>query len=132
MGGPTDIWQAIIVALISGGVGAALIKIIGDSLSWRRERKAKKEDRESLNISNRLESIEKKTDLQSEALRYMLYDRIRYLGLAYIDEGEISFDDRKILRDMHKSYHYGLHGNGDLDNLMNAIDNLPLKKSNTN
>ena len=57
-----------------------------------------------------------------------MYDRIRFLGQAYIAEGEIDFDDRRILRQMHTSYHNGLGGNGDLDALMEEVDSLPLKK----
>ncbi len=50
-----------------------------------------------------------------------------YLGQAYIAESEIDFDDRRILNDMHRSYHNGLGGNGDLDKLMEAVNDLPLK-----
>jgi len=32
----------IIIAIVSGSLGATLVKIIGDSLAFRRERKAKK------------------------------------------------------------------------------------------
>ena len=117
----------ILTALISGGVGAAVVQLIRDHLSYKRDRKAKKEDREALNSEERLKSIEKKTDAQSTALKFILYDRIRFLGQAYIDDGEIDFDDRRILRDMHRSYHDGLGGNGDLDILMKQVDALPLK-----
>lgn len=130
----------ILIAVISGGVGAAIVKLLGDGLAWRRTRKAEKEDRaerkqedrerqENLHTKERLKTIEKKTDAQSEALKFILYDRIRYLGQAYIAEGEIDFDDRRILNDMHKSYHNGLGGNGDLDVLMREVNNLSLKKA---
>lgn len=123
-------WNTIIsvlIALISGGVGAAIVKLIGDHLAFKREQKSKKEDRAALNSEERLKSIEQKTDAQSTALKFILYDRIRFLGQAYIDDGEIDFDDRRILRDMHRSYHDGLGGNGDLDILMKQVDALPLK-----
>ena len=32
-----------------------------------------------------------------------------------------------VLNEMHKSYHDGLGGNGDLDVLMHAVNTLPLK-----
>lgn len=117
----------IAIALISGGVGAGIVKLIGDRLAFRRERKAKKEDEASLNYDGRLKSIETKTDAQSAALRYLLYDRIRYLGQAYIKDGCIDFDDRRILNDMHDAYHNGLDGNGDLNTLMQEVNKLPLK-----
>lgn len=135
-----DLIKDILIALVSGGVGAAVIKLIGDGLLWKRNRKAAKEDRAeqkkedaekraALQTEERLKTIEAKTDAQSEALKYILYDRIRYLALAYIADGEIDFDDRRILHDMHRSYHSGLHGNGDLDILMNDVNGLPLKKN---
>lgn len=118
----------LLIAIISGGVGATVIKLIGDSLVWKRSRKAEKEDKEALQTEDRLKAIELKTDAQSEALKFILYDRIRYLGQEFIGDGEIDFDDRRVLNDMHRSYHNGLGGNGDLDNLMGEVNRLPLIK----
>ena len=56
------------------------------------------------------------------------YDRIRHLGQKYIADGSVDFDDRRILNQMHKSYHDGLGGNGDLDNIMGEVNKLPLRK----
>lgn len=133
-----DVFKDILIVILSGGVGAAAVKLLGDKFAWHRERKAKKEDRAekkkdeaeaqaNLHTEERLKTIEAKTDAQSEALKFILYDRIRYLGQAYIAEKEIDFDDRRILNDMHRSYHAGLGGNGDLDVLMREVNNLPLK-----
>lgn len=117
----------------------AVIEGIRETLKWSRTRKAQKEDKaeakeeyrqkqSDLRTEERLEAIEKKTDALGEAIKYILYDRIRYLGQAYIADGEIDFDDRRILNDMHRSYHVGLHANGDLDNLMRDVNALPLKR----
>ncbi len=129
-----EILIGILIALLSGGVGAAVVKLIGDSFAFRRERKAKKEDTEALGFKERLDRIESQNDAQKllldnqrEALKYLLYDRIRFLGQAYIKDGCIDFDDRRILNDMHRSYHTGLDGNGDLNNLMEEVNKLPLK-----
>lgn len=130
--------QNILVAALTGGVLVAIIEGVREFLSWRRNRKAELDDRaeqkaenekckEEKKIEQRLESIEEKTNAQSEALKFILYDRIRYLGQAYIAEGEIDFDDRRILNNMHSSYHNGLNGNGDLDDLMAEVHHLPLK-----
>lgn len=119
---------AIVIAIISSGATTTIIQCFREWLAWRRDRKAKKEDTEERNTDQRLEDIETKTDAQSEALKYIIYDRIRYLGQAYIAEAEIDFDDRRILNGMHKSYHYGLGGNGDLDTLMAEVNKLPLKQ----
>ena len=129
----------IIVAVLSGGAVVAVIEGIREALKWRRTRKAQMEDKAEakeeykqkqadLKTEERLEAIEKKTDAQTEAIKYILYDRIRYLGQAYIAEGEIDFDDRRILNDMHHSYHFGMKGNGDLDTLMEEVNHLPLKR----
>ena len=133
-----EVIKTIFLALLSGGIGAAVVKLIGDGVAWKRERKAVKEDKAEqkqeelkkqavLHTEERLKAIEDKTDAQSEALKYILYDRIRYLALAYIADGEIDFDDRRILNEMHRSYHDGLNGNGDLDTLMAEVNRLPLK-----
>lgn len=129
----------ILVSVLSGGAVVAVIEGIREALKWRRTRKAQMEDKAEakeeykqkqadLKTEERLEAIEKKTDAQSEAIKYILYDRIRYLGQAYIAEKEIDFDDRRILNDMHHSYHFGLKGNGDLDTLMEEVNHLPLKR----
>lgn len=65
---------------------------------------------------------------ETEALQLLLLDKILYLGSKYIEAGEVSFDDRCRLNRMHKVYHNGLHGNGDADDIMKAVDKLPLKK----
>lgn len=129
----------VIIAILSGGVTVAVIEGVREYLAWRRNRKAIREDRleekaeyskkkKMLDTDNRIKTIEKKVDALTESQRYILYDRIRFLGQAYIREGSIDFDDRRILNDMHKSYHNGLGGNGDLDILMQEVDRLPLKK----
>ena len=129
----------ILVAILSGGVVVAVIEGIREALKWRRTRKAVKEDRAEkkaedakraaeLKTEERLGAIEEKVDVQREALKFILYDRIRYLGQAYIAEKEIDFDDRRILNNMHQTYHYGLCGNGDLDTLMAEVNRLPLKQ----
>lgn len=107
-----------IVALIQGGFGVVM---------WVLNRKAKKKDDGDQNIEQRLYAMEQQNKIQSEALKYIMYDRIRFLGQAYIAEGNIDFDDRRILNSMHKVYHNGLNGNGDLDGLMKAVNALPLK-----
>ena len=134
-----EFFNEFIKYLVASGVLVAIIEGVRESFRFRRERKAKKEDEEylkkekeedatRLNTEKRLEAIERKTDAQTEALKFVLYDRIRYLGQAYISDREIDFDDRRILNEMHRSYHNGLGGNGDLDVLMTEVNTLPLKK----
>lgn len=133
--------NAVVIAVLSGGVTVAIIEGVRECLAWHRNRKAVKEDRaeeksenekkdKARNTDNRVREVEKKVDALMESQKYILYDRIRYLGQAYINEREIDFDDRRILNDMHNSYHNGLGGNGDLDILMKEVNNLPLKTAN--
>lgn len=132
---------AIIVAVISSGATAAVVKAIDNWLSWRRERKAKHEDddlaKKEQIVNKRLDTIEQKTDYNQkildslkEGMMYTIYDRVRHIGQAHINAGEIDFDDRRILNNMHHCYHDGLGGNGDLDKLVQEVNSLPLKKEN--
>lgn len=127
-----------VLVFLSGGVAVAIIEVAKELIIWGKNRKAKKEDdemeredekarREAMQIDSRLKAIEKKTDAQSEALKYIMYDRILYLGREYIKKQEITFDERRILNAMHNSYHNGLGGNGDLNTLMQEVNELPLK-----
>lgn len=120
--------STLLVALLGSSALAATVAGFFEMLRFRRERKAKKEDSAELNIEKRLNTIETQTAAQSEALKYIMYDRIRFLGQEYIAEGEIDFDDRRILNAMHSVYHSGLNGNGDLDNLMRDVNALKLKR----
>ena len=107
---------AIIGGLLGGSAVAALINQIGESVRQKRKHKfdteeVKDDDIVALKIG----------------LKWVIYDRIRYLGQTYISAKAIDFDDRRILNEMHKCYHDGLGGNGDLDNLMKEVNSLPLK-----
>ena len=116
----------ILTAVLTGGFAVSLVNLVRDIIMWKKNRKAAKEDKEEQNIEERLKAIENTTTTLASANKYILYDRIRFLGQAYIKDGEIDFDDRRILNDMHDVYHNGLGGNGDLDNLMKEVNALPL------
>lgn len=134
MGGITvSQWLTFLLAFLGGAGGVALINGIFGVWKWNAERKAKKEDKSEEDITARLDELAswqrdagKKIDALRDGLKCDLLDRIIYLGQSYISKGEVSFDDRKRLRDMHTSYHDGLGGNGDADAIMSAVDNLPL------
>ena len=110
--------DTLIVALVAGlaAVVGGLITQLGEGIRQRRKRKYDKDDG-------------KDKDLMAlkAGLKWVLYDRIRFLGQHYISAGQVDFDDRRILNEMHKSYHDGLGGNGDLDVLMREVNALPLK-----
>ena len=110
--------DTVIVALVAGlaAIIGGLISQLGEGIRQRRKRKY-----------DRADGRDKDLDALKTGLKWVLYDRIRYLGTIYISAGQVDFDDRRILNEMHKSYHEGLGGNGDLDNLMRAVNALPLK-----
>ncbi len=112
---PTEIIIAIIGGALGGSAIAALINQIGEGIRQRRRRKEQLEDKK-----------DDKHDVVTEALKWVMYDRIRFLGREYIAAVKINFDDRRILNEMHRCYHEGLGGNGDLDTLMKQVNSLPL------
>lgn len=128
------------LAFIFGAGGLALIDFLRARWAFRAERKAKKEDRQEERVDKIEELTEavngfkaeqeeqgKQLDALREAMKCVLLDRIMYLGQSYIADGEIDFDDRRRLREMHSAYHNGLGGNGDADAIMQAVDALPLQ-----
>lgn len=139
-----DTWKSIIMVILGfvfGSGGLVLLEILRERLRFKDERKAVKEDRkeqktDELNklskqvaeLSLKESETAKMLNVLCTAQKCILLDRIMYLGQVYIKAGEIDFDDRRRLREMHNSYHKGLGGNGDADAIMKAIDDLPLKK----
>ena len=111
----SDVVLVAFIGLASAVIGGAIIQI-GEGVRQRRKRKYDKDDGKDKNL-----------EALKTGLKWVIYDRIRYLGLKYISEGVVDFDDRRILKEMHNTYHEGLGGNGDLDNLMNEVNRLPLK-----
>lgn len=134
-----NVWEIVLTSVLSGGVIVGLIQATEHIVLWHKNRKAAKEDREEQKkVDTEADRAKKEEDfrretrennaIQNEALKFILYDRIRYLALCYIKDGEVDFDSRRILKDMHNVYHNGLHANGDLDDLMDAVNELPLKQ----
>lgn len=124
-------------AIATGVTGAAVIKLIDNVVQWYLQRKAAKEDAkisddkaEFKKIKQWEKNMEDKVNALINADMLIMLDRIRYLGQRYVADNEVDFDDRRILNQMHKSYHDDLGGNGDLDELIKAVNALPLKQSN--
>ena len=129
-----------VLTFVCGAGGLALIEWARERWKFKAERKAKKEDKAEEKV-DKIEELTKtvnavrkeqeeqgqQLDALRDAMKCVLLDRIIFLGTSYIEAGEVDFDDRKRLRDMHTSYHKGLDGNGDADAIMKAVDALPLK-----
>lgn len=107
----------IIIAVLGGSALSALITQVGNYISDRRKRKDTVEDR-----------IEDKDAALKQGIKLLLADKIQYLGLRYIEEGEVTFSNKKMLNEMHSVYHNGLGGNGDFDDLMEEFNELPIKR----
>ncbi len=135
--------------IISAGIGAfitAVGMLVGKLLDHHLKRKDKKEDTAEekadeianlkaamqeinqviVDVKFTLEKLENRFDNVEYTNRVILYDRIKHLGTKHIKHGTITFDDRRALRNLHDAYHNKCGGNGDLDLMMKAIDQLPL------
>ena len=121
----------IILAIIGGGVGAALVAGVFSLLQWRLNRKAQKEDnaanRKTADCAARGKEIQELTRMVGVlcvAGRTILYDRIKHLGKSYIARGYITVEEKEDLSIMHSVYHDKdkLNGNGFLDDLMHTIN----------
>lgn len=106
----------ILIAVLGGSAVAALINQLGEYIRARKTHEETTETKEDEDIK-----------ALKEAMKFLLLDRIKYLGQTYIKAQEIDFDDRRILHAMHNIYHNSLDGNGDLDALMDQVNKLPLK-----
>lgn len=105
----------ILVAALASSALAALINQVGNALQWKRQRAAAQED----GVDQRIKNLE-------QGMMAVLLDRIQYLCKCYIKDGSVDVDDLRRLHIMHERYHT-LGGNGDLDQLMEAVNHLPLK-----
>lgn len=145
-----ELWKIVLTFLFGAG-GLALINIVQERWKWKHERKATVEDREvekedkldkisaqlsdyikkqdefNRQTSARLDGLDKQIQSQAEGMKYVLLDRILYIGQSYIKHGYATFDEKRRLREMHDVYHNALKGNGDADQIMKAVDELPLK-----
>lgn len=110
----------ILLTVFAGIIGSNVIAEIIRQKGETKRQKDKQKHEDTKSESEDMKAVK-------TALKWVMYDRIRYLGQSYLAEGKIDFDDRRILREMHDSYHNGLGGNGDLDDLMSQVGRLPLK-----
>ena len=112
----SDTVLVAVVAALAAVIGGVITQI-GEGIRQKRKRRYDRDDGKDKDIEA-LKAGEK----------WLMYDRIRHLGQHYIQEGAVDFDDRRILNEMHKCYHEGLGGNGDLNHLMEEVNKLPLKQ----
>lgn len=130
-----------IIAVFSIILGSSALTVALNNIQKRwelkQERKNTVEDRkeEKENTVNdlrhdtesqeeRLKILELQSKFISEGIKYLLLDKILFLGAKYVRRNSISMEERKILREMHRVYHEGLHGNGDADFIMGKVEEI--------
>jgi len=130
-----------IVAVVGIILGSSALTVALNNLQKRwelkQERKNTVEDRKE-EKENKVEGLQNATESQeerlkaleaqvkfiSEGIKYLLLDKILFLGAKYVRRNSISMEERKILREMHNVYHEGLHGNGDADFIMGRVEEI--------
>lgn len=116
-------WLQLALALLTGSALTAIINNVGEG---KRQKRALAKDEETEN-DLAIKKLKKEMEPMKEGLKYLMMYRIEETAKKYCDRGEVSFNDRRILVEAHKCYHDGLGGNGDLNDIMDSVKELPLK-----
>lgn len=127
-----EMWQAILVALIAASSGA--ITALANSRIEARKKKREKEDSTAKilakmdELETKINGLETRLGGLERAQKITLHERIKRLAAKYCENGQISYSDYEIIKQMHEIYHNDLHANGFLDAVMEDVDNLPKVK----
>ena len=95
----------IVCALIGSGASTAIVTAI---VSRMAEKKAQETG-------------------ESQGIKWLMQDRLEHVALAYLSRGSITHDEYKNWNRGHYIYHELLGGNGDLDPLKKAIEELDIQ-----
>lgn len=101
-----EVLVPIVCALIGSGASTAIVTAI---------------------INHKAEEKKKETG-ESQGIKWLMQDRLEHVALAYLSKGEISYDELKNWNRGHHIYHDLLGGNGDLDALKEALQDLYNRK----
>lgn len=119
----------IVLVLLSGGVGAAVVKLfdnlIQGILKLRAERRGERQV-SNQELSNQLGQVHDAVEDMRTGLRNVLQVQIEELCVDAIQAGKISLPERERIVALHDCYHNKLHGNGNLDALMEAVMDLSI------
>ena len=111
-----------VLIFLAGAGGAAAIKLLDNVIQYVLQRRAKKQD----NGEREKTELEIQVDSIRQCLMVSMLDRIQDLCRCYIRDGSIRIEDRRRLHQMYKGYK-AVGGNGDLDDLLKQVEELPLK-----
>lgn len=124
----------VLMTVIGGAVGAAIVSGIFGIIMWKLNRKAQVEDRQEDKEQESADALKAEVETINEqlsgltvAMRMLMYDRIKHLGNSYLKRDSISSEELADLIEMHRVYHDTLKGNGFLDTLMEKVKALPVK-----
>lgn len=112
----------IVIAILGGSMGAAIVTGLSNLIQWRLNRGAAKEDKQAAQQTaeaQRLNSI-------ANALRLLLYNDIKHQSKQYIRDKSITTEDLEDILEMHRLYHDDLGGNGFLDSVIHQVRKLPI------
>lgn len=141
--------ETVMVCILSSTLAATVITSVKELILWFLNRRAKVQDDEKENIEEQrdlmcqqqrecmekiLDVVEKmaaKMNASIENDKIILRDKIHYLVLKYVDIGEITLDEKQAIHHMWNIYHYDLGGNGDLDDEMDMLENIPVVRTHT-
>ena len=112
----------VLLALIGGSVGAAVVSGAFGLITWRLNRGAAKADKAEAKDAAQEERID---DLLT-GIRLMFYCELRRECKHHLAVGHISTEDLEEVLDMHEFYHDELKGNGFLDALISKVKKLKI------
>lgn len=137
----------VVIAILGGSAGAAVINGIFKLMELAANRKAQKADKAEAKADNdrlqgsdiaeiktviksvneKISTLEKKIADVIVGEQESLGDRVKHLCLKYIEQGFVWADDLADLKRMHGVYHTTLNGNGFYDDLMDKVKELPIR-----
>lgn len=127
-----EMWQAILVALIAASSGA-ITAIVNSRIEARKKKREKDDSTAKIlakldELETKINGLEARLGGLERAQKITMHERIKRLAAKYCENGQISYADYEIIKQMHEIYHNDLHGNGFLDAVMEDVDNLPKVK----
>ena len=110
------IWVAII------GVIGTLITSIFNLVNTKKEQKKGTLEK----IETKVDNLSKKLDANGDGTKTLLADKLKYLCGKAINEGEITYDELRIIENLYNAYHE-LGGNGFMTDIYNRVKELKVK-----
>lgn len=146
-------WITILTCILSSTLATAIVTSAKDIILAKMKRREVVEDKKDT-TDDQIKLLHEKYDKQHTELvelrqefnkyikdhqdvsdgivrsnKLIMREKIEYLCQKYISKGEVTYEARKFVHEMWKEYHFTWNGNGDLDLLMDTLDNLPLAGS---